>query len=189
MVLCNNSYRQCYLFIPIFYRSDKNGFIGIPYYQLCVFTPIVSGSPFGLLGKELYNATGAITVIYITKRLKIVKTRQESFILNEIFTWRWTFLRDVKGKSETCLERPWMLCYYCCRWFGVLGWLRTVSQQHVMTKCRAGKYVGDISTMALFTLCNIATRIGKDIDNIVSTSLLWRFFVNEQVHYLMLNWL
>ena len=41
-------------------------------------------------------------------------------------------------------------------------------QQHVMTKARARKYVGDISNMALFTLCNTASRAGRELDSVVS---------------------
>ena len=42
------------------------------------------------------------------------------------------------------------------------------TQQHIFTKCRSGKYVEDISSMALYTLCNSANRNGKGVNSIVS---------------------
>ena len=42
------------------------------------------------------------------------------------------------------------------------------TQQHIFTKSRSGKYVGDISATAMYTLCNSAWRNGKGINSIVS---------------------
>ena len=82
------------------------------------------------------------------------------------------FIRDEKGKSRPAWNDP--DCFVTIV-DGILehsGGCEPCPQQHVMTKSRAGKYVSDISTMALFTLCNIATRMGKELDTVVSGSLL-----------------
>ena len=82
------------------------------------------------------------------------------------------FLRDEKGKSRPAWNDP--DCFVTIV-DGILEHsegCEPCPQQHVMTKSRAGKYVSDISTMALFTLCNIATRMGKELDTVVSGSLL-----------------
>ena len=40
-------------------------------------------------------------------------------------------------------------------------------QQHVMQKCRSGRYISDISRMALFQLCN-ASHEGRTVNSQVS---------------------
>lgn len=49
------------------------------------------------------------------------------------------------------------------------------TQQHIFTKARSGKYVGDISATALYTLCNSAWKNGKGIDSIVSVFVVVTF--------------
>ena len=45
------------------------------------------------------------------------------------------------------------------------GECKPSSLLHVFTKARTEKYVGDISSMALYTLCNTAIRTGRGITN------------------------
>ena len=51
------------------------------------------------------------------------------------------------------------------------GECKPSTQQHIFTKSRAGKYVGDISSMALYTLCNSASRNGRGVNSIVSPQM------------------
>ena len=45
------------------------------------------------------------------------------------------------------------------------------TQQHIFTKSRSDKYVEDISNMALYTLCNSASKNGRAVNSIVSSLL------------------
>ena len=77
---------------------------------------------------------------------------------------------DAKGRKRPAWTDPYCTATIVGLNLEHSGGCVPCPQQHVMTKSRAGKYVGDISTMALFTLCNTASRAGRDLDSIVSAN-------------------
>ena len=87
------------------------------------------------------------------------------------------FIRDAKGKSRHAWNDSECVVTIVHCDLKHTGGCEPCPQQHVMTKSRAGKYVGDISTMSLFTLCNTASRMGKDLDTVVSTGFIRMCFL------------
>ena len=79
-------------------------------------------------------------------------------------------VEDAKGRKRPAWSDPYCTATIVTCNLEHSGGCIPCPQQHIMTKSRAGKYVGDISTMALFTLCNTASRAGKELDTVVSTN-------------------
>ena len=77
-------------------------------------------------------------------------------------------LPDVQGRKRPAWNDPDCTATIIFLNLEHSGGCLPCPQQHIMAKSRAGKYVGDISTMALFTLCNTASRAGKELDSVVS---------------------
>ena len=124
------------------------------------------GFSLPLEAQEQFNATGVTTVTITKRELTIAVSKLESDFHVKVKAGK--SVVDANGRKRPAWNDPSCTATIVSLNLEHSGGCIRCPQQHVMTKSRAGKYVGDISTMALFTLCNTASRAGRELDSVVS---------------------